>query len=454
MNVSPPAESAGLIDRLTHHAATNANGIACADASRTLRFADLLTQTRAVASHLSSRGGPGSTLLIRTSNECAFYPWFLGALWAGWWAMPLPRTFPDHELTSLASRIQPVAIIDARDMCPHPTTSVPPPSREGGLLLTTSGSTDRPKIVRRSARSLDAVSRNMVEAIGLHAESHVACAIPITHSYGIEHGLLAPLWAGSRVTLIQGLDINVIANVLSNGVDLLPAVPAMVEQLAQRDGVRAPACIYSAGAPLPETIATAYTARFGRRVGQLYGMTEVGSVTFQSPSADDFDPRSVGWPMAGVTLRVDADTSELSLAAPSMFDGYLDDNVKLHDGHFDTGDLARVDASGRLFITGRSRLLIESAGRKINPLEIEAVLETHPKVGACVVVALRQTDTVQRLRAIIEPARPDDPPTDAELRTHAQSRLAGYKVPRLFECRDRLPRSLTGKVLRRELEQS
>jgi acyl-coenzyme A synthetase/AMP-(fatty) acid ligase len=139
---------------------------------------------------------------------------------------------------------------------------------------------------------------------------------------------------------------------------------------------------------------------------------------------------------------------ELAVTAPSMLSRYFDDPLPLREGLFHTGDLARLSADGNLYITGRTGLLIETAGRKVNPLEIEAVLTSHPGVAACLVLPMRQTETVQRLRAIIEPREGATPPSDDELRAFARERLAPHKMPRTFECRKALPRTSTGKLLR------
>jgi acyl-CoA synthetase (AMP-forming)/AMP-acid ligase II len=135
-----------------------------------------------------------------------------------------------------------------------------------------------------------------------------------------------------------------------------------------------------------------------------------------------------------------------------MFSEYVDGEAELINGYFPTGDLGRLDERGRLFITGRLKLLIDVGGRKVNPLEVEAVLCEHPGVDGCVVVPLRQSDTVFRLKAIATPKDPAHPPIAAELRKLAKEKLAAYKVPRLIEIRSTLPRSATGKVLRHLVE--
>ena len=112
--------------------------------------------------------------------------------------------------------------------------------------------------------------------------------------------------------------------------------------------------------------------------------------------------------MAGVDVRIDAD--QVLVRADSMFDGYLndDDSRLTPDGYYITGDLGRISASGTLFLTGRTTLLIDVGGLKVNPLEVEEVLTGHPDVGLCVVLPMPLSSTVTRLKAILTP-RPGRP---------------------------------------------
>jgi long-chain acyl-CoA synthetase len=248
-------------------------------------------------------------------------------------------------------------------------------------------------------------------------------------------------------------------------ITLFPAVPAMFEMLAavgDAPPVTSLRTAYSAGAPLPQSVMDRFRDRFGVRVAQLYGATEIGSVTFNNPHDEPFDPDSVGKAMRGVDIRIlDVTTAaplqvgvegQVAINADSMFDGYLHEDAQLLDGYFPTGDLGKLDEAGRMFITGRLKLLIDVGGMKVNPIEVETVLRQHPAVGDCVVVPIRQSETVHRLKAVVSPRPGIDRPTTAELRTFAKLHLSAYKVPRLFEVRDDLPRSATGKVLRHLVE--
>jgi long-chain acyl-CoA synthetase len=144
---------------------------------------------------------------------------------------------------------------------------------------------------------------------------------------------------------------------------------------------------------------------------------------------------------------------EVLISAPSMLSGYLHEAAPATvDGAFPTGDLGRVDAHGNLTITGRLKLLIEVGGLKVNVLEVEDLLARHPSVAEAAVVAMKVSETVSRLKAVVTPRDADRPPSPDELRQFLRERLTAYKVPRVIEVRPALPRSPSGKVLRRLLE--
>jgi long-chain acyl-CoA synthetase len=196
-----------------------------------------------------------------------------------------------------------------------------------------------------------------------------------------------------------------------------------------------------------------FLERFGHRIGQLYGATEIGSVTFSDPTRDDFDPTSVGRPMEGVEIEI-AD-EQVQIMAPSMFNGYIEERTDLSNGgFFATGDLGRITERGDLVITGRAKLLIDVGGLKVNPIEVEQVLSQHPAVAECVIVPIKLSETVSRIKAVVSARDPSNPPSADELRGFVRERLAGYKVPRVIEFHESLPKSPTGKVLRQLLQEA
>jgi long-chain acyl-CoA synthetase len=217
---------------------------------------------------------------------------------------------------------------------------------------------------------------------------------------------------------------------------------------------------------MPRAVASEFERCVGLGVGQLYGATEIGSVTFTQPACSDFDPACAGVPLPGVHIRVldpgDPDPrrplpvgseGHIAVSAPSMLDGYVDGDAPVRHGFFLTGDLGRLDDRNRLWITGRLKLQIDVGGLKVNPAEVESALLEHPAVVECVVVCMPLTDTISRVRAIVV-RRNDAPSTPEELRRFLGTRLAPYKIPRVIEFRESLPRSAAGKILRKEVELS
>lgn len=479
-----------LLDRVADRAAREPAAVAvrylgpCAEARTVLTYAELDAVSSEVAARLRDRLPRGRVVLINGPNQCEFVIEVVGALKAGMAIFPVGPRLTACELRQAAQRARAVGVIAppataapaaAWELRAVTCDATPPPSTEiapatPALLLQSSGTTGGPKIVRRDGPSLDAVARNVQRAVGLRADDRVLALIPMCHSYGVENALLGPLRAGAEIVAMESFEPALVATVLSDAsITVFPGVPFVFQMLANDGGAplrHAVRRAYSAGAPLPASVFEGFERRTGISVGQLYGATEIGSVTFNAPEHDAFDPASVGAPMDGVSLRVlDADTPDVerplppgaeghvAVCAPSMLTGYVDDDTPALDrGFFLTGDLGRLDARGRLTITGRIKLQIDIGGAKVNPLAVEEVIKELPGVAECVVVPIAVTETLNRLRAIIVTDPAGTAPSVEAMRRFVRERLASHKVPRVFEVRASLPRSATGKILRRQIE--
>jgi acyl-CoA synthetase (AMP-forming)/AMP-acid ligase II len=481
-----------LLERIASQARANGSRIAyreVAGDAREISYAKLWRATQTFARNLRNRIALGGVVMLCLPNQIEYPIAFLGILAAGCTVFPVSPESAEPELVTLARESKAAAIIgtsrsiaavkdqaplaiETQEILDSPNASQVSEESPGmigsDLLLCSSGTTSRPKIVIRSATSLDAVARSTCNAVGFTAEDRVLAIVPLCHSYGLEHGLLAPLWAGSTVHLCAGLDLGVsMAELTAAKITLFPSTPSVYDMMCEiGEAAPLPALrkAYAAGAPLPPSVFDAFSAKYGVQIGQLYGATEIGSVAFANPHADHFDPRSVGRPFEGVRVRIiDRDTSanlptgsegQVMIAAPSMFRGYLHEtSTSITDGFFPTGDLGRIDAFGNLTITGRLKLLIEVAGQKVNVLELESLLMQHPSVSEAVVVAIPASETVSRLKAIVTPTDPAHPPAPEELRQFLRERVSAYKIPRLIEVQATLPRSPAGKILRRLLEE-
>jgi acyl-CoA synthetase (AMP-forming)/AMP-acid ligase II len=486
-----------LLDRVARWETDRGDQIAYLGASGSGESADVLTwsalaqRVRTLAAELDKKVPAGATVLVSLENGLEFPIAFLGVLASGRSVFPVNPELAPPEQASAIKRSAAAAVIGRglKIEATAPFSPSPCTQGEGGgggsslsvpsanltptltlplgtgrgdksgpsLLLTSTGTTGRPKIVMRTAASVDAVSGSMVEAVDFVPEDRVLATVPLCHSYGLEHGLLAPVWAGSQVHLCRGLDMAVLVERIGRGeITIWPGVPAMFEMVANIGTARAPGLkvAYSAGGAFPRSLFDQLDGRMGIRVGQIYGATEIGSVAFADPRDASFDPASVGKPMRGVEIRLmptSGADDQIAVRATSMMREYIGEETPMTpDGFFPTGDLGHVDSAGNIHLTGRLKLLIDVGGLKVSPMEVEAALREHESVGECIVVPLPLSATVNRLRAIVTPRDGQTAIDVDELREFARKRLSPHKVPRVIEVRADLPRSPTGKILRQE----
>ena len=491
----PPLESA-LISALREHARGRPDAIAVRESSargpaRSLTWHGLCGAALRLAAELR-RSSDAPVLLISTPNCLEHAVALLAGLWCDGTVVVIPPDLPEARLREVARRSGAKKAIAGNKAISHlasegvyaapiesvslePLTETPRAQGAGwggacgSLVLMTSGTSGSPKLVRRSAPALDAVGRGCARAIGLEERDVMLVALPLHHSFGIDLGLAAVM-AGCRIELHERFAPQRVLSALRHGgVTTLPAVPYLFDVLARsvRVGDRPAPTLrraISAGARLPSSVLDEFRARFHVSIGQIYGATEFGSITFSDPGAADFRPDTVGHSLPDVEIRIlDPEAPRpahrlargaeglVAVSAASMFQGYLGEpSSPLIDGFFLTGDIGRMDDAGRLELTGRVALLIDVGGRKVNPLEVEFVLETHPAVEAAAVVPVPYSRTVARLKAFIVPGR-GHTPSGEELRIFLREKLEDYKIPRSFELRDSLPRSASGKLLRRQL---
>jgi long-chain acyl-CoA synthetase len=240
------------------------------------------------------------------------------------------------------------------------------------------------------------------------------------------------------------------------------AVPAMWEIIAAQTGSfeLSMRSAFSGGAALKRPIFEAVRDRLGITLRQAYGSTEAIMLAHNDAADPDANWASVGRPAGDATVRIapfdtafGPDVGELEIKSSSMMRGYLNDPAAnadaFDDGWFRSGDLASLDAEGRIVIRGRSKLLIEVSGYKIDPIEVEDTLAAHPAVAESAVIGVPDARTGNRLRAFIVR---DGALTADDVIRHARALLSVQKVPEEIVFLDSLPRSPTGKLLRASLK--
>jgi acyl-CoA synthetase (AMP-forming)/AMP-acid ligase II len=337
------------------------------------------------------------------------------------------------------------------------------------LLLLTSGTTSRPKIVPLTHANLCASACGSIAALALRETDRCINVVPLFHGHGLNNVLLATVAAGASVVCAPGCDVEKFFDWLS---EFRPtwysAVPTMHQAIlaqARHIGMR-PAdfqlrFIRSSSAPLPPHVFAELERTFLTPVIEFYGMTETAS----SPLAcnplppRERKPGSVGIPVdLDVAVMDDRGTllprgqiGEVVVRGTAVMGGYDDDpaatKAAFAGDWFKTGDLGSFDADGYLFLTGRLREMINRGGEKVTPQEVEVVLLKHPAVAEAVTFAVPHATLGEDVASAIV-LRPNTVVTPNDIRQFAMERLADFKVPRQVVIVKEIPKGPTGKVRR------
>ena len=347
-------------------------------------------------------------------------------------------------------------------------TSLPPhPSRHATIVVLTSGTTGSPKGAARSEpRGLTSVAA-MLERIPFRSGGTTEMCAPLFHSLGFGYMLLMA-GLGSTIVLRRRFDpeatLDSIERHRSTGMVLVPVMlQRMVdlgeEAFAARD-LSSLTAMLASGSQLGGELATRALELFGPVVHNLYGSTEVAYATIATPQDLAVEPTTVGKVCLGARIRLYDDedreveqgrTGRVFVRNAIPFDGYTGGGSKpVIDGLMSTGDLGHFDAEGRLFVDGRDDEMLVSGGENVFPREVEELLEHHDDVAAVACVDVPDEHYGQRLRAFVV-RRDGSGLTEDEVREHVKANLARYKVPRDVVFLDELPRTATGKILKREL---
>lgn len=366
------------------------------------------------------------------------------------------------------------------------------PADEPAALIYTAGTTGRAKGVILTHRNFAAQCELAETLLTIEASDRVALVLPLFHIYGLANGLVCGMRAGATLVLIpQYSPAKLLETIERAGITVLIAIPTMYEHLLAlarsrdrvlaRDGAtcvsplltlarsrdrvlpRSLRICISGGAPLPEAVLRAFEDRFQTRIIEGYGLTETTSAVCLNRPGDAFKAGSVGPPSPGLNLRaVDGDgrvcapgvTGEIQIKGDTVTPGYWNDpestGEAIRDGWLATGDLGYLDGDGFCFVTDRCKDLIIRGGFNVSPREIEDVALQHPGIrdAAAVGVPDRQGRETIKLAVV---ATADRSPSERELIAFCSERLADYKVPKMVEFHETLPRSATGKLLRKEL---
>jgi acyl-CoA synthetase (AMP-forming)/AMP-acid ligase II len=342
-----------------------------------------------------------------------------------------------------------------------------PPSEPGRTVILTSGTTGTPKgASRQSPTSLDPAAA-LLSKIPLHAGEVTMIAAPLFHAWGFAHFVLA-MGLGSTIVLRRKFDPEqTLAATAEHRATALVVVPVMLqrilelpEEMRDRYDLRALRVIAVSGSALPGSLATAAMDAFGDIVYNLYGSTEVAWATIATPEDLRAAPGAAGRPPRGTIVKLydeegsevpKGDNGRIFVGNEMMFEGYTGGGSKeVINGLMATGDVGHFDRGGRLHVDGRDDDMIVSGGENVFPAEVEDLLSGHKAVADVAVYGVDDEKFGQRLKAAVVKRKGQDA-SEKELKDYVKANLAGYKVPREIDFVDELPRTATGKILKREL---
>ncbi len=339
------------------------------------------------------------------------------------------------------------------------------------VLQPTGGTTGTPKAAMLTHRNLVANAEQVsVWFPGADEFPVVLAALPFFHIYGLTVDLdYAMLRAGTLILLPRFDPHQVFAAIAKHRPSLFPGAPIMYQTLANHpdaakyDLKSIRACI-SGAAPLAPEVQNGFEAATGGRVVEGYGLTEAAPVTHCNPVMGERRNGTIGLPFPGTEARVVrpgggeplpvGEVGELEVRGPQVMSGYWERPEEtaavLRDGWLCTGDMARMSPDGYFTIVDRKKDLVIVGGMNVYPREVEEVLLSHPAVREAAVIGVAEERHGEVPRAFVV-LNPGASVTSEALVKHCEGNLARFKVPRTIEFRAELPKTMIGKVLRRDL---
>ncbi|BFU43842.1 long-chain-fatty-acid--CoA ligase [Krasilnikovia sp. MM14-A1004] len=333
------------------------------------------------------------------------------------------------------------------------------------VILYTSGTTGTPKGAELTHANLIRNTQVAVDLMSITAGDVVLGALPLFHSFGQTCGLNASVAAGACLALVPRFDAGqVLDTVARHRITIFQGVPTMYAALlahpdrAGFDTGSLRLCA-SGGAALPVEVLRSFEAAFGCIVLEGYGLSETSPVASFNHAGRERKPGSIGTPVAGVEMALRDVTDgigEIVIRGHNIMKGYWrrpDATAEVidADGWFHSGDLARVDDDGYFFIVDRKKDMIIRGGYNVYPREIEELLYEHPAVHEAAVIGVPHAELGEEVCAAIA-LKPGAAATPEEIREHVKAQAAAYKYPRHVWIVDELPKTPTGKILKREVQ--
>ncbi len=377
----------------------------------------------------------------------------------------IPLVFVGDESKALKGSIDYEDII--ADQPPGPPS---PFTRQPGspkVVIHTSGTTGTPKGAARDASAAGVGSlANLLSVVPYHRDDIVVCPAPLFHSFGLATFTFATV-LGCTMVLPEKFDpeqsLSLIEEHTATAASFVPImikrILGLEDPVKKRYNLSSLRIVMASGSAMGEEVRKGAMQLFGDVLYDLYGSTEVGWVAIARPEDISSRPKTVGMPVPGISIAIfDSDgneapageTGEIYVKSEVLFEGYTTGESKdEREGYMSIGDLGHFDEDGFLYVDGRADDMVVVGGENIYPVEVEEVISGIKGVEDVAVVGVPDEEYGEVLGAFIVGSASEE-----EIENKCKSELASYKVPKRIEKVDELPRTSTGKVVKRELLES
>ncbi len=339
------------------------------------------------------------------------------------------------------------------------------PDRKGKLILLTSGTTGNPKGAKHSGGGATEL-KAMLDRVPWHTEETTVVVAPMFHAWGFSQLIFAASLGCTVVTRLKfdpEATLDLVDRYQATGLCVVPVmfdrIMDLPDEVRRRYSGRSLRFATASGSRMRPDVVTRFMDEFGDVIYNNYNATEAGMIATATPVDLRAAPDTAGKPAIGTEIRIldaefqDVPTGEVGqifVRNSNRFDGYTSGTGKnFHEGFMASGDVGRLDVAGRLYVVGRDDEMIVSGGENVYPIEVEKTLAAHRGVAEAAVLGVDDEQYGQRLAAFV--VLTDSAVTVDELKQHVRDNLANYKVPREIVVLDELPRSSTGKIVRRDL---
>lgn len=489
-----------LQEMLANTVRYNGSATAVVDGDFSVSYLDLDRRIGCVAARLRELGvRPGDRVSLLLPNDLHFVTSYFAVVSVGGIVVPLNDHYQQNELLYFLDECGVSVLITSRDYTTLCNDVLPLCRSQKQLLFAeevpidldeeraradrfqadpgskvmyqfSSGSTGRPKRIARTHANLVFELDSFVQTLGITSRDRFLGVAPFSHVNGLMRSMMTSVRAGACLYPMARFERRAVAEtIVKHRISVFIAVPVMFSTLAKTNFHQQPdfsslrLCV-SASAPMPRKLNQAFHEAFGIYVRQLYGSTETGTISVNLSPGIDGTLDSVGTPITGVevdVLREDGqraaigEVGEFAVRSPAAIRAYegLDDvnRETFRNGYFFTGDLGRKDGDGLLYLAGRKKFFINKGGYKIDPREIEELLEGHPLVDETAVFGLPTAYGDEKITAVVVA---NGPCTAEELINFCRGKIADFKIPSVVQFRDSLPKSSTGKIRRAMLYES